>query len=200
MNANASDKDSERLFIAVKLPLELRQVVAQECSNLSQTYQFAKWTHPEDYHITLQFLGDTPKTKIPDLIMALKQLSGQCRPFKLSLDKWGTFGLPTAPRVLWVGVSGELEELNQLATKVHSSTLPLGFPAESREYKPHLTVARKYRGKISFDAKMPENLLKLDDEKRSEIFHRDWTIDSFVLYATRMYAIPMYEIIENITF
>ncbi|AIQ34001.1 hypothetical protein R50345_04700 [Paenibacillus sp. FSL R5-0345] len=200
MNANVSDKDSERLFIAVKLPSALQQVVAEECSKLSQEYHFAKWTHPADYHITLQFLGDTPKTKIPDLIMALKQMAGQCRPFKLSLDKWNTFGLPKAPRVLWVGVSGELEELNLLAERVHTATLPLGFSAESREYKPHLTVARKYLGKISFDDKLLENLLKLDDEKRSEIFHRDWTIDSFVLYATRMYAIPMYEMIENITF
>jgi 2'-5' RNA ligase len=200
MDANLSNKDSERLFIAVKLPSELRQAVADECTNLSQKLDFAKWTHLEDYHITLQFLGDTPKTEIPDLIMALKQMSEQCRPFKLSLDKWNTFGLQSAPRVLWVGVSGELEELNLLAARVHSATFPLGFPAESREYKPHLTVARKYRGKISFDDKLLENLLKLDDEKRSEIFHRDWTIDSFVLYATRMYAIPMYEMIENITF
>lgn len=200
MDANVSDKDSERLFIAVKLPSELRQVVADECSKLSQAYHFAKWTHPEDYHITLQFLGDTPKKKIPDLILALKQMSEQCRPFKLSLDKWNTFGLSNAPRVLWIGVSGELEELNLLAAGVHSATLPLGFLAESRDYKPHLTVARKYRGKISFDDKLLENLLKLDDEKRAKNFHRDWTIDSFVLYATRMYAIPMYEIIENITF
>jgi RNA 2',3'-cyclic 3'-phosphodiesterase len=200
MDAIVSDKDSERLFIGVKLPSELRQVVANECSKLSQEYHFAKWTHPEDYHITLQFLGDTPKKKIPDLIMALKQMSEQCRPFKLSLDKWNTFGLPKAPRVLWVGVSGELEELNLLASRVHTTTLPLGFSVESREYKPHLTVARKFRGNISFDDKLLEKLLKLDGEKRSEIFHRDWTIDSFVLYATRMYAIPMYEIIENITF
>ncbi|MBY3619329.1 RNA 2',3'-cyclic phosphodiesterase [Acinetobacter sp. CUI P1] len=200
MAANVSDRDSERLFIAVKLPSELQQVVADECSKLSQEYHFAKWTHPEDYHITLQFLGDTPKTDIPDLILALKQMAEQCRPFKLSLDNWNTFGLPEAPRVLWIGVSGELEELNSLAARVHSATVPLGFSAESREYKPHLTVARKYRGKISFDDKLLEILLKLDDEKRSEIFHRDWTIDSFVLYATRMYAIPMYEMIENITF
>lgn len=52
----------------------------------------------------------------------------------------------------------------------------------------------------SFDDKLLENLLKLDNEKRSGIFHRDWTVDSFVLYATRMHAIPMYEIIQNFTF
>lgn len=103
------------------------------------------------------------------------------------------------PRVLWIGVSGEIEALNQLAARVYSATFPLGFSGESRAYKPHLTVARKYRGKNSYDDKLLENLLKLDDDWNLKNYQRDWTIDSFVLYATRMYAIPMYEIIEKFT-
>ncbi|MEK3866657.1 RNA 2',3'-cyclic phosphodiesterase [Paenibacillus sp. FSL H7-0716] len=199
MDAKPSENESERLFLAVKLPSELQEIVAQACSKLSENFDFAKWTNPQDYHITLQFLGDTPKSKIPDLVKFLRQTAGQGRPFNLSLDKWDTFGLPASPRVLWIGVSGEIEALNQLAARVHSATFPLGFSGESRAYKPHLTVARKYRGKNSYDDKLLENLLKLDEDWNLKNYQRDWTIDSFVLYATRMYAIPMYEIIEKFT-
>lgn len=200
MVSKVQEKETERLFLAVKLPSELREIVTQTCSTLAQSFHFAKWTHPEDYHITLQFLGDTPKANIPDLIAALKEVSGQCKPFQLSLDKWDTFGLPASPRVLWIGVSGETEELHRLSSLVQSATLPLGFSAESRAYKPHLTVARKYRGKTAYDDKLLEKLLKLDGFMSLKNYEIDWTIDSFVLYATRMYAIPMYEIIENISF
>jgi len=197
MDYNLSKGDTERLFLAVKLPSDLQQIIAEECSTLSQTFQFAKWTYPEDYHITLQFLGDTPKEKIPALIQSLEQIVGQCSPFKLTMDQWDTFGLPASPRVLWIGVSGEVDSLRDLYSSVLSATNPLGFSPEAREYKPHLTVARKYKGIHSFDEKILKYLLKLDGEKRSKSFHRDWTVDSFVLYATRIYAIPMYESIAK---
>lgn len=192
--------EMERLFIAVKLPADLRELLGKECDNASQKVCFSKWTHPDDYHITLQFLGDTKKGDIPTLIKALKEVGRQCKPFRLSLQQWGTFGMPASPRVLWAGVSGDLEKLNQLQQIVLSATLPLGYKGETREYKPHLTLARKYQENTPFDAKIMSNLLKLDGYLGPENYSRDWTIDSFVLYSTRMYAIPMYENIENITF
>lgn len=194
------NSEIERLFIAVKLPSELQKNVGRKCHILSQEIHFSKWTHPDDYHITLQFLGDTDKEDIPAIIKVLKEVGNKCMPFQLSLQDFGTFGVPDSPRVLWAGVSGELEKLHQLQQAVLSATLPLGYSAEKRDYKPHLTLARKYRGNTPFDDKIIENLLKLDVDLGSEFDSIDWTVDSFVLYSTRMYAIPMYEIIENITF
>lgn len=200
MNSEMHDGELERLFIAVKLPSELQVIVGRKCNRLSQELHFSKWTHPDDYHITLQFLGDTDKEDIPAIIKALKEVGRECMPFQLSLEDFGTFGVPASPRVLWAGVSGELEKLHQLQQAVVSATLPLGYTAEKRDYKPHLTLARKYRGNTPFDAKIIESLLKLDVDLRPKFDTIDWTVDSFVLYSTRMYAIPMYEIIENITF
>lgn len=200
MNSIMHNGDTERLFIAVKLPSELQEILGEKCNELSQEIHFSKWTHPEDYHITLQFLGDTHKKDIPALMKVLKEVGKQCMPFQLSLQEIGTFGVPTSPRVLWAGVSGELEKLHQLQQAVLAATFPLGFTAEKSEYKPHLTLARRYRGNTPFDDKILDNLLKLDVELGPKFDSIDWTVDSFVLYSTRMYAIPMYEIIENITF
>lgn len=193
-------KDIERLFIAVRLPAELGKILGQECAGLSSRLKFAKWTHPLDYHITLQFLGDTPKEKISELLEALKEICGRQVPFKLQLCEWGTFGSREAPKVLWAGVSGELEKLQDLQRSVVSATVALGFRAEERTYAPHLTLARKYRGELPFSPGLLGKLRLMNPNNGNNCSEKDWTVDSFVVYATRIGAIPMYEMIGKLMF
>ncbi|MHA6532821.1 RNA 2',3'-cyclic phosphodiesterase [Paenibacillus sp. BAC0078] len=200
MERTLPGSDIERLFIAVKLPARLCELLRNECAALYSELKFAKWTHFADYHITLQFLGDTPKPEIPALLEALRKVSAACAPFQLQLAQWGVFGLPEAPRVLWAGVSGELEKLNRLQRSVVSSTRPLGFTPEARAYNPHLTLARKYRDKRPFSMERLESLSSERMSKDAESGELDWTVDGFLVYATRMHAIPMYEMIEKFTF
>lgn len=191
---------TERLFIAIRIPAEIREAMGRISNRLSQQLRFAKWTFPEDYHITLQFLGDTRVDDIPAIIKALKQVAAESTPFELMLQNWGTFGAPAAPRVLWAGLSGDLDKLKQLQRNVTLATLPLGFAAEARDYNPHLTLARKYRGDTPFNTDGLQDLRMQEVEAEHGLTSSYWTIDSIMVYATMMYAIPMYEIIENITF
>ncbi len=200
MERNRSERDMERLFIAVKVPSNLSGLLEKESEKCSAKLKFAKWTHSEDYHITLQFLGDTPRKEIPALLKALEEISGKSKPFRLSLENWGTFGLPHAPKVLWAGVSGELARLGELQRDVVNATSGLGFKAETREYNPHITLARKYRGEQPFSAEELPDLRHCGGEKENNCSEKDWTVDAFVVYATRMHAIPMYEMIEKLTF
>ncbi|KWX89171.1 hypothetical protein AMQ83_02195, partial [Paenibacillus riograndensis] len=67
-------------------------------------------------------------------------------------------------------------------------------------FKPHLTLARKYRNELPFSLEKLA-LLRAEEalkEEKTDIL--DWTVDGFVVYATRMHAIPMYEMIEKFTF
>lgn len=200
MERYVSNHEIERLFIAVKLPSKHSDFLKKECIRLSPALEFAKWTHPEDFHITLQFLGDTPKENIPSLLEVLKGVARRSEIFTLQLAEWGTFGPPSSPRVLWTGVSGEIEQLKQLQSRVVSATGPLGFTAEKREYNPHITLARKYRGRDSFHTNRLDNVQLQKRIEESGLLATDWTVDAFVVYATRMHAIPMYEIIEKLTF
>jgi RNA 2',3'-cyclic 3'-phosphodiesterase len=200
MERNRSEREIERLFIAVKIPPNLSELLEKESKICSAKLKFAKWTHSEDYHITLQFLGDTPVKEIPALLKALKEISGKSKPFRLSLENWGTFGLPHAPKVLWAGVSGELARLAELQRDVVNATSGLGFKAEAREYNPHITLARRYRGEQPFSAEQLQDLRDCAGEKENNCSEKDWTVDAFVVYATRMHAIPMYEMIEKLTF
>lgn len=200
MDNQSPGRETERLFVAVKLPEELGGLLGQEAAALSSRLKFAKWTYPDDYHITLQFLGDTPAAQIPVLLAALKGISAGQKPFRLKLDEWGTFGVPESPRVLWAGVSGELEQLRELQEKIVAVTSPLGYKEEKRPYSPHLTLARKYRDEHAFSTGRLKLLQSESDIGENNCSVKDWTVDAFVVYATRMHAIPMYEMIGKTTF
>lgn len=200
MEHKEPEQEFERLFIAIPLPEALRYYLKNESARVSSGLKFARWTHFEDFHITLQFLGDTPKEDIPTLFAALRKVSSSSKGFQLKLGEWGTFGLPDSPRVLWTGVSGELEPLRELQKKVVSATHPLGFTAETRTYNPHLTVARKYREEQPFTLERLENLRVKGRPAGNLLPDLGWTVDAFVVYATRMHAIPMYEMTEKFTF
>lgn len=192
--------ETERLFIAVPLPHELQGIMGEQCRRLSRKLQFAKWTHPQDYHITLQFMGDIPIKNIPALLEALQEAVKGMDSFELSLHTLGVFGLPEAPRVLWAGISGELGKLEKLHRSVTNATQLLGYSNEARPYKPHLTLARKYRDPEPFTAARLAEILGSGADSALPGGSEDWTVDGFVVYATRMNAVPMYEIVENMTF
>ncbi|MDT3427164.1 2'-5' RNA ligase [Paenibacillus forsythiae] len=198
MNDKAADPSSraanERLFTAVRLSPELRGAVGGMCRSLSRELSFAKWTHEEDYHITLQFLGDTDTRSIPELVSALKWAAADFGPFTLSLRETGVFGPSAAPRVLWAGVGGETDRLRELHHRIVAATRPLGFQAEERAYKPHVTLARKYRGERAFASGSLDALTQ-----EAAALHMSWRVEDWVLFVTRMHHKPMYEIVETIT-
>lgn len=189
---------SERLFAAVRLAPETGRALAAARDRAEREMPFAKWVHPEDYHITLQFFGDTPKTAIPELAAALRRAAQGMPPFRQEADGFGTFGLPESPRVLWAGVGGDLKALHRLQEAVASETAGLGFKREDRPYHPHITLARKYKGRKPFDRSrlaLPEH-----PGMQSELTaHPSWTVNGLVLYATRMSQTPMYEVLEHIS-
>jgi 2'-5' RNA ligase len=62
--------------------------------------------------------------------------------FPLSLATLGVFPGPLAPRVVWIGLGGDVASLGQLRRNVESAVSPLGYPPDRRGFSPHLTLAR----------------------------------------------------------
>lgn len=186
----------ERLFIAVRLPGSVQQSLHMQTQLIRNKLDFRKWTDYRDYHITLQFLGDTLMSDVGHLRSALHATATQFNAFDLKLDNWGTFGLEETPKVLWRGVSGDVERLHLLQKEIVKATTSLGFEAELRAYRPHVTVARKYLG----------HLPDMDNHGVSDVisdhhFHGDsWSVEGFVLYVTRLGQTPMYEMLDTFLF
>jgi 2'-5' RNA ligase len=135
---------SLRLFLAIELPAEVRATLNELQHGLQGDPALARlrWVRPEGVHLTLKFLGAVPAQRLPEIEAAVALSVVGIPPFELHLGKLGTFGSPQSPRVLWIDIAGDLDTLAKLQSQVEAELGPLGFPAESRRFSPHLTLAR----------------------------------------------------------
>ncbi|WP_165921237.1 RNA 2',3'-cyclic phosphodiesterase [Paenibacillus albiflavus] len=182
--------NTSRLFIAVALPDSIIHEVEELASKSKAGLPFQKWTHPTDYHITLKFLGDTGDDQIPAIKEEVESaISEIASPFTLAIDELGTFGKPASPSILWLGVAGQLPELNRLQASIDEATAKVGFSLEERAYNPHITIARRYQGKSAWNA---DDLKPLYTTWKSNL-ELNWQVSDIVLYRSHPKERPMYE-------
>lgn len=132
-----------RTFIALPLPAEWTLALESVIGNLrSETSGAVRWVQPSGIHLTLKFLGPTDARTVPEILAGLvASLQGAQAPV-LSLSGLGTFPNNRNPRVLWAGVTGELDILENLYGRVETLMVGLGWSAERRPFRPHLTLGR----------------------------------------------------------
>lgn len=99
------------------------------------------WVDPENFHITLKFLGEIPVSKIDIVNSRLVHVAQRNPSFELKGSNFGYFGKLSAPKVFWLGYVYN-KKLETLQTHIDEQLSSLGFPKENREYFPHLTLAR----------------------------------------------------------
>lgn len=140
-------RDSLRLFIALELPPEARRELANAQANLLHGLprRALKPSRPDGFHLTLKFLGDSPRSQVSTLLAGIERAAEGISPFNLQAGGLGCFPTPQRPRVLWLGLSGQLEALRRLQVAVEAQIAPLGFPTEVGVFSPHLTLARTSR-------------------------------------------------------
>ncbi|MBV9783017.1 MAG: RNA 2',3'-cyclic phosphodiesterase [Acidisphaera sp.] len=127
-----------RLFVALDLPWELRERLA----GLSGGIPGARWVQPENYHLTLRFIGEVAPHRAEEIDLALAGL--RARGFPLSLAGLGTFGRngkSSRGSSLWVGVERN-PALEHLQAKVEVALQRAGLDADRRRFAPHVTLAR----------------------------------------------------------
>jgi 2'-5' RNA ligase len=125
-----------RLFVAIDLPWELRRRVAMMSG---AGIPGAKWVPPENYHVTLRFIGEMPAYRAEEIDQALTAL--KARSFALTLAGVGTFAKSGRSTALWVGVERN-ERLDLLQSKIETALQRIGLEPERRRFAPHLSLAR----------------------------------------------------------
>jgi 2'-5' RNA ligase len=125
-----------RLFVGLDLPFELRQRVATLSGG---GIPGARWVPPENYHVTLRFIGEAPRYLAEEIDHSLAALKG--RGFPLGLAGVGTFAKGGRSQSLWVGVERN-QQLDLLQSKIETALQRCGLEAERRRFQPHLTLAR----------------------------------------------------------
>lgn len=127
-----------RLFVALPLPEETREAIG----DLAGGIPGARWTPPENYHLTLRFIGEVEPWRAEEVDEALAAI--RARPFDLSLAGVGTFEKGGRIASLWVGAERS-EALSHLQAKVETALQRIGLERERRRFAPHVTLARTER-------------------------------------------------------
>ena len=129
-----------RLFAAVEIPPRVRAEVERAVAPLRERLPEAKWVRPENWHVTVKFLGRTSPQLVDRIRGACRSAASQVRKFRVELRGLGVFPRPTRARVLWVGLEDQ-GGLTALARALDQE-LARDFPPEKRPFSAHLTVAR----------------------------------------------------------
>lgn len=130
-----------RLFVAITLDERSRAQLAYGLEALRRCSEHCRLTRPENLHLTLVFLGEVERSRVNDVIAALRQI--RCRPFRMECERAGVFHRQDGD-VCWIGVR-QSEHLIKLHVAVGQALADVGFEMEARPYRPHLTLGRQVR-------------------------------------------------------
>ncbi len=168
---------SVRAFLAIPLPRQLQESIRVIQTELQASIAEARWTRPENLHLTLHFFGEIDQETLEKLKVSVLSIKGCQRPFQVEVKGPGAFPNPYRPRVIWLGLKprGQLEQLHRAIEPCLSQA---GLTTDSRPYSPHLTIGRLRGDKLDLT-----ELFSSMQQKRIEPL----TVDRYILYEGRLH-------------
>jgi len=148
-----------RCFIAIEIPETIKKSIAAIIENLKKSDSDVKWVSEDNIHITLQFLGETEESLIPDIKGALYKILAPYSSFYIKIADVGCFPSGKRPRVIWVGIK-ESQSLINLYKDISNEMVKFGYQKEERGFTPHVTI-----GRVKSNRNMRELLSRLDELK-----------------------------------
>ena len=133
-----------RLFVAILLPASIRPAISHAAEHLRDCMG-VRLLPPDDWHITLRFIGDADEEKAMRIGTALSAVDFS--PFAVRLSGAGAYPDTHFPRAIFVG--GASEGAAALAAKVDRALAPFGL--QNEKFSVHVTVARS-KGAGDIDA------------------------------------------------
>ena len=133
-----------RAFIALTLPPPVTETLAAVSRELIPRVPDAavRWVEPERVHLTLRFLGNAAVEQLDAIAVAIDKVAMAHKPFSLTLGRLGCFPNERRPRVIWVGLDGEVSALRSLKQTLDKALTPLGWEPEAKRFHAHLTLGR----------------------------------------------------------
>ncbi|MCM8781418.1 MAG: RNA 2',3'-cyclic phosphodiesterase [Candidatus Omnitrophica bacterium] len=183
-----------RLFIAVELPEEIKDFLANLQMILKKTGADVKWVEAKNIHLTLKFLGEVDEEKIDKVIRILEETARDKDRFYIHLNSCGAFPNLKFPRVIWVGIDKGNVETTQIAISLEEKLAKLGIPKEKRPFSSHITLGRVKSGLNR--QRLNEELTRI--EKNLSFPTQEYQIKKIALFKSTLTPNgPIYEVIKE---
>ncbi len=172
--------EQKRIFAALNISEEAKDRIAEITRELKRNFSHLRvgWEKPEKIHLTLKFLGDIDEKQLGQLGEAVKSAVSGFAPFSLRMENAGCFPSRKKAKILWIGLTDESGNLQNLQERLEEETGARGFEKENRLFKPHLTVAR---------LREPERSAELTDAFLQKQFEPvSFEVSEIVIYESKL--------------
>ena len=169
-----------RTFIAFEIPEHVLSAIGK-IQGVLKSYRFnIKWVRPESIHLTLKFLGNIDSAAVEPIESVLRATVEPFAPISIQAKGLGVFPGLKRPRVIWIGITGQIDRLIGLQRNLDKNLNEIGFSQDKRPFKGHLTLGRA-KGRI--DARRMQSVLTKYNEFEAEPF----TVGSLILYKSDLH-------------
>ncbi len=166
---------TKRLFVAVAPPAEQVTELEDFVESTGIARAGMKLVNPDKWHITLSFMPAVQTAQMEALHDALSSLTGGTRPLELVLRGAGLFSQPGTSTPIWIGVDGDLQELEDLASRCRRACQRSGARVDSpKRFKPHMTLSRQ----------RPPDHWELWLERLNQFHGTPWKVDRLLMVET----------------
>ena len=136
--------EAVRCFVSLPVPAAIQEKIGKFQRSLDSKIpsEAVRWTAPEQIHVTLKFLGKVETAALPELTDALANATRGSTEVRLTAESLGCFPSRKNPRVIWIGLSGDVAPLSKLQARVDQNIAQWAQKEEDRKFNPHLTIGR----------------------------------------------------------
>jgi RNA 2',3'-cyclic 3'-phosphodiesterase len=132
-----------RSFLALDPPEEILLEIGRVQNRLRKLiHGDLRWVRPEAIHLTLKFFGDIRENDVANISAVMKKATAAVGKFELGIGGAGVFPDPHRPRIIWLGMNGDVARLVTFQQGMERALQEIGFPREERPFQPHLTLGR----------------------------------------------------------
>jgi len=165
-----------RAFLALDPPEEILREIERIQDRLRKLiHGDLRWVRPEGIHLTLKFFGDVSENAVVKISAVAGQAAAPVGSFELAIGGTGVFPDPSRPRIIWLGMNGDVARLVTFQQGLERALEEIGFPPAERPFRPHLTLGR---------IKSPKGLIGLAEalEKEKAVTTERFTASGLILF------------------
>lgn len=154
-----------RLFIALPIDEEIRTRLLPLHQFFTGCTNTIKPVHPEQFHITMKFIGECDGNTARSIESAFMDLPLHGMALDYTVKGIGMFPGEKNPSVIWTGIQTDLPRIREIWKTVERFALEFGIKEEKRSFVPHLTIARVRKG-----MKLTDKIQRHLQEYRDTVF------------------------------